>query len=294
MEERSGKKNYIAAFTIGIVITVMIIFNTEFGRLTSSEVSITINQIVGIVILSAIMLVGRNNEKINPPKSKAPWWMYFGGFFGIVILTINYVSVLNTGATVAMAGTVFGQSLMGLICDMTGLFGMEKQRIGRKRILGLTVSLSGILLMFIGGKINILYLILAMLAGAITMTQMIYNSNLGKRKGAFYSANVNVISGLVAALLYAFIFYPERTIEGFKMISSVPFFIMIGGGALACIVVVGSNIIIPRIPAVHSALLISSGQILSAVVIDAILYHTFTIPLFAGALLMIAGLAIKD
>lgn len=291
MEAKTGRA-YIGAFLIGAVISLMVTFNTEFGRLTSSEVSTTVNQIVGIVLLFALMAAARGNEKINPPRRHAGWYMYFGGLFGIAIISINYVAVVNTGATVAMAGAVFGQSLMGFIFDVTGLFGMERRNISARRTVSLLVSCSGILMMLAGGTIDAIYLLLSMSAGALTMMQMVYNSTLAKAKGAFYSARCNVISGLAGALLYSFIFHPATTIAGLEALDEVPFLLMIAGGTLACIVVVGTNVIIPRIPAVHSALLLSSGQILAAVLIDYLLYGIFTAPLLAGAIVMLVGMAI--
>ena len=43
--------------------------------------------------------------------------------------SFNYYTVTAVGATLAMALAVFGQSLVGLIFDLTGLFDMEKKRI---------------------------------------------------------------------------------------------------------------------------------------------------------------------
>ena len=53
---------YIISFITGAVISIMVTFNTEAGRITSSEVSLIVNQIVGIITLEAIMLLARKNE----------------------------------------------------------------------------------------------------------------------------------------------------------------------------------------------------------------------------------------
>ena len=125
------------------------------------------------------------------------------------------------------------------------------------------------------------------------MIQMVYNSSLAKAKGAFYSARMNVISGLFGALVYSFLFFPESTFQGFKALASASFLTMIMGGLLACIVVVNTNIVIPKIPAVYSALLLSSGQILTALLIDYILYDTFTPSLLYGTLVTIVGILLS-
>ena len=67
---------YIISFLTGAVISVMVTFNTEAGKLTSSEVSLIINQIVGIMTLEAIMLLGRKSSLINPPKREVKWYRH--------------------------------------------------------------------------------------------------------------------------------------------------------------------------------------------------------------------------
>ncbi len=283
---------YLIAFITGGVISIMVIFNTEFGRLTSSEVSLTINQITGIVTLTLIMLCFPKSGLVNPKIKKAPWYLFFGGLFGVLIISANYIGVTKTGATIAMAGAVFGQSLTGLVMDLTGLMGVKKQQIGIRRWIGLAICLIGIAIMFVkGGSANPLYILPSIGAGILTMIQMVYNSRLSSYKGPFRAARVNVISGLFGALAYSFIFYPETTIEGFSRLSSVPFFLMVAGGLTACIVVVNTNIVIPKIPAVYSALLLSSGQITVAVFLDLMLYSIFTPALLAGAAVIIIGIA---
>ena len=58
-------------------------------------------------------------------------------------------------------------------------------------------------------------------------------------------------------------------------------------------VVTSSNIIIPKIPAVYSSLLLSAGQILMSLVLDALLYSSFSAPLLVGALVMLAGMLVN-
>ena len=265
--------NYIITFITGAVISLMVICNTELGKATTNEVSLIINQITGIVLLTIILSVGRKNVKINPKREKAPWYMYFGGLFGIVIMIFNFYTVLNIGATLAMATAVFGQSAIGLVMDLTGFMGVQKRKISKLKWLSLAISFIGILVMsiFSDGSFKLLYILMGTAAGVITMIQMVYNSSFAKKKGALFSARQNVISGLGGVLIYAAILYPSATLEGFTHLPSVPFYLIIGGGTLACFVVSSTNIIIPKIPAVYSALLLSSGQILASLLLDNLL-----------------------
>lgn len=290
-----GYINYVVAFLVGAVISLMVVFNTKLGQSTTNEVSIFINQIVGIVTLTIIMVIGRKNPTINPVREKSAWWQWFGGLFGLLILTINYYSVSYTGTTIAMAAAVLGQCLMGLVFDITGWMGMSKQKITRRKIVSLLVSLLGIGVMLFWQSSTlslkvVLFGLLAILSGVLTMIQMVYNSGFSKKKGAFFSARQNVISGLIGIALFMFIFKGSESIEGLKALSSTPLYVILLGGMLACIVVVSTNTIIPKLPGAISSVLLSSGQILMAVALDAFLLGIFEPSLLVGAIIMLVGI----
>lgn len=284
--------NYIITFLTGAVISLMVICNTELGVATTNEVSLIVNQITGIILLTLILTAGRKNVKINPKREPAPWYMYFGGLFGIVIMILNFYTVLNIGATLAMGTAVFGQSAMGLIMDLTGFMGVEKRKISPLKWIALAVSFLGIIVMsvFAGGTFRPVYVVMGVVAGVVTMVQMVYNSTFAKKKGAVFSARQNVISGLGGIIVYAALLYPSATVEGLARLPHVPFYLIVAGGTLACFVVCSTNVIIPRIPAVYSALLLSSGQILASLLLDWLLYSTFSWALLAGTLLMLLGM----
>lgn len=141
-----------------------------------------------------------------------------------------------------------------------------------------------------GGAFRPLYLLMGLAAGALTMTQMVYNSTFAKAKGPLFSARQNVISGLIGMVIFSFITKPSETMDAFRAVPSVPFFLIVGGGVLACWVVVCTNIVIPKIPAVYSALLLSAGQLIASLILDTVIYSTFTPALLIGSIIMMAGM----
>ena len=291
--------SYLMAFIIGAVISVMVVCNTELGLRTSNNISIATNQLVGIISLFVIMLCTRSSKTLNPPRQSAPLWRWFGGLFGLVILTINYFAVSRAGATIAMAAAVLGQCVMGFIFDVTGFMGMEKRKTTRKKLLSLLISFAGIMIMLLfSGDENLLdilfYALLSVLAGATTMTQMVYNSGFAKLKGPLFSARQNVISGFCGILLFIVIFNLKGEMEAVKGLQELTLVEIVAGGLLGQIVVVGSNIVIPKIPGAVSSILMSAGQIITAVVLDYFMYSVFEPSLIIGALLMILGIMLSE
>jgi len=276
----------------GMVISVMVVANTLYGQATTMGVSLIVNHTIGLTILSLILLVGRNKPAIRGPGLKAPWYLYFNGLFGLAILNLNYYTVINAGASLAMASTVFGQSICSLVFDLTGWMGMQKRSLNKTKAVSLLVSLAGILAMATSGDgtFALFSILLGILAGSLTMTQMVLNSTLAIYKGPIRASHQNFIGGLAAGLVFYFLLQGEQTLAGLAATPGLPFLLVFSGGTLAVFVVVSTSYVIVKIPAVYSALLLSSAQILMSLAIDTIFFDSFSLPLLLGSLLMLLGM----
>jgi transporter family-2 protein len=224
-------------------------------------------------------------------RQKAPWYFWFGGAFGFIILNANFITITTIGASLTMATAVFGQSLGSLLFDLTGFMGRKTYPISNRKVFTLTISFIGIVVMATqGGTFAIPYVIIGILTGIITMIQMVYNSRFAAYKGVFYSARHNVISGfLIAAIIYA-LTAAKTTVQALSELNNVPISLILGGGLLAVLVVSGSNYVIPKLPAIYSALLLSAVQIITSIIIDYYLYSLFSTRLLLGALIILLGM----
>ena len=286
--------HYFLATIIGSLVSVMVIFNTRLGEASTMALSFIANHVVSIVVLTLILLIVRLKRGRPAERKKAPWYLWFGGVFGYFILNSNYVTIINVGASLMMATAVFGQSLASLIFDLTGFMGRKIYPVSRYKALSLSLSLVGIVVMgFEGGTFAISYLLLGTLTGVITMVQMVYNSRFATYKGVFFSARQNVISGLIFALIiYAFT-QAERTIEAFKGIGQIPMPLLVGGGLLSVVVVSGSNFVLPKLPVIYSALLMSAAQIITSLAIDYYFYNLSSYPLLIGTLIILLSMVLN-
>ncbi len=279
-------------FLTGMVISVMVVANTQLGVALTMGVSLIVNHIIGVVFLSLLLWVGKNTSAINAPRRRAPLYLWFNGVFGLAILNCNYYTIVHTGASLAMASTVFGQSFFSVIFDLTGFMGMKKRTLSSKKIASLAISATGILIMALGGEGEFVFgfILLGFLAGALTMTQMVLNSTFASYKGSIFASRHNFLTGLIAGLLFYCITAPKATISGFQALPSVSPLLIVSGGLLAIFVVVSTSYVIIKVPAIYSALLLSSAQILMSLAIDALFFDMFSVNLLAGALLMLVGM----
>ncbi|KKK32905.1 membrane protein [Salinicoccus sediminis] len=74
-------------------------------------------------------------------------WHFIGGILGALYVTTNIVLMPHLGATLTLMTVIFGQMLMGLFIDHFGLLGIHKNPIDARRIIGVTMILSGIVLL---------------------------------------------------------------------------------------------------------------------------------------------------
>lgn len=74
-------------------------------------------------------------------------WHFIGGILGALYVTTNIVLMPHLGATLTLMTVIFGQMLMGLLIDHFGLLGIHKNPIDARRIIGVIMILSGIVLL---------------------------------------------------------------------------------------------------------------------------------------------------
>ncbi len=279
-------------FFTGMVISIMVVANTQLGVEVTMGVSLIVNHIIGLTFLSIVLWVGKKNRNINAQRKSAPLYLWFNGVFGLAILNCNYYTIIYTGASLAMASTVFGQSFFSVVFDLTGFMGMKKRKLSPKKVASLGISALGITIMALGGEGDFVFgfILLGFLAGALTMTQMVLNSTFASYKGSIFASRHNFLTGLIAGLLFYFITAPQATITGFQALPSTSALLIFSGGLLAIFVVVSTSYVIIKVPAIYSALLLSSAQILMSLAIDALFFDAFSVNLFIGALLMLIGM----
>lgn len=74
-------------------------------------------------------------------------WHFIGGILGALYVTTNIILMPHLGATLTLMTVIFGQMLMGLLIDHFGLLGIHKNPIDARRVIGVVMILSGIVLL---------------------------------------------------------------------------------------------------------------------------------------------------
>ncbi|MBU5425052.1 DMT family transporter [Tissierella pigra] len=131
-----------------------------------------------------------------------------------------------------------------------------------------------------------IYIILAIAGGFLTILSMVVNASLAKRIGVFQGAFINYIGGLIIILL---ITMGLREYLHMEALVNIPFYAFLGG-ALGVVIVASSNVIIPKIPTIYSTLLIFIGQIFTGVIIDYLRLSHVSKGKIIGGLIVVLGI----
>ena len=133
-----------------------------------------------------------------------------------------------------------------------------------------------------------LMILLAMLGGVLTTLSMIVSSALGKKIGLIQSTIIHYIGGLIGGV-FILIGMGSASAPSIIDLSKMPLYIFLGG-IMGVIVVYISNIVIPKIPVVYSTLLMFSGQMICAIIIDTIIIGEFSLKKLLGAIIVVLGI----
>ena len=136
----------VAATLIGLIISIMVTFNGTLDSYTGNYLSILIIHIVGLITITFILLIKK--EKIGFNK-KLPVYMFSGGAIGVFLVLLNNICFGSLGVSLTLSLGVFGQLVLSIVIDHFGLFGMKQYKFNKKKLIGFTIMLIGIVVMTI-------------------------------------------------------------------------------------------------------------------------------------------------
>ncbi len=99
---------------------------------------------------TAILLVLSLASGVFPPAFTAspqalPWWIWFGGAIGVVLVTTSLILVPRIGSLPWFAAVMTGQTLAAIVLDHYGLLGNPRAEASPLRLLGAGLLIAGVL-----------------------------------------------------------------------------------------------------------------------------------------------------
>jgi bacterial/archaeal transporter family-2 protein len=129
------------------VIPLQAIVNGRLGQevqnpLLASLISFT----GGTLALCILMLVTTRGLPTIPEGAHLPPYLFCGGLFGVVFVTVVLILVPRIGTANVLAAAIVGQLLMSLVIDHFALLGVPQSSISLTKIAGCTLLVAGMLI----------------------------------------------------------------------------------------------------------------------------------------------------
>ncbi|MCT4545102.1 MAG: DMT family transporter [Vallitalea sp.] len=135
-----------------------------------------------------------------------------------------------------------------------------------------------------------MYLILALISGALVIMSISINGSLAKKVGLIQSSITNYLVGFIASIIFYFImslFINDTFFD--KKITDIPFYYFFGGMLGAGIITL-NNLLINKISAIYVTILIFLGQMTAGIVIDYFKFGDVSKGKIIGGALILGGL----
>ncbi|MHC8304700.1 DMT family transporter [Pseudomonas sp. PB3P13] len=110
--------------------------------------------LISVLVLLPIILALRLPLPSLGFISKAPLWMWTGGAFGVVFISLALVLLPKLGASGFIALALAGQVVASLLLDHFGWFGLMQHQVTLPRLFGALLLIAGVVLIQFGDSMG--------------------------------------------------------------------------------------------------------------------------------------------
>lgn len=137
----------LAALVAGAVLSVQVIVNSQALKRFQFESPLQatlLNFVGGGLVLGVVCLACRFSWPGPERIAAAPWWIWCGGLFGILYITVSVLLSPRLGVALFFTLVVAGQMLCAIVLDHFGLLGSDVKPVNLGRIAGVLLVLVGV------------------------------------------------------------------------------------------------------------------------------------------------------
>lgn len=135
----------LIALLSGTLMSVQGVFNTEVTKQTSLWVSSAFVQFTALLVCLAAW-AATDRTSFAGLFSVEPKYMLLSGVLGALITITVVKSMAALGPARAAMLIVIAQLIVAYLIELFGMFGVEKQPLEWRRVLGMAVSIAGIVI----------------------------------------------------------------------------------------------------------------------------------------------------
>jgi transporter family-2 protein len=120
--------------------------NGQLGRNVEHPLQATLISFASgtVIVFVLSILSGHFPPSFTTPPRELPWWIWFGGAIGVVMVTTSLILVPRIGSLSWFAAVMTGQTVAAIVLDHYGLLGNPKTVASPLRLLGAGLLVSGV------------------------------------------------------------------------------------------------------------------------------------------------------
>lgn len=99
---------------------------------------------LGLIFITIINLLFGSSLPRLENLQQAPFWVWFGGIIGAIMVLLSIYAVPKIGVAAYMSAAICGQLIAAIIFDHFGLFGLVANPINGLKITGVCLMLLGL------------------------------------------------------------------------------------------------------------------------------------------------------
>lgn len=136
----------LGAFLSGVLIIFVNYFNSMMGAESSVFYAASYYHVAGFLVFTIILFI-KKESFINLKELKLRY--YLPGLFSVLTILIASFVMPIIGATMLLAFNLIGQTITSNLIDHFGLLEMKKRPLEKKKLIGYSIILLGIIIMFL-------------------------------------------------------------------------------------------------------------------------------------------------
>lgn len=137
--------NLISIF-IGALIGLMVYFNGILSIYLGNYTSSVIVHLVGLIGITIVLICTKSKLKFDRSLSL---FLYSAGVIGVFTVLFTNIGFMSVGASLTIALALLGQTISAIIIDHYGLLGVNVIKFNKKKLIGLSIIILGIIIMTI-------------------------------------------------------------------------------------------------------------------------------------------------
>ncbi|MFC6357034.1 DMT family transporter [Luethyella okanaganae] len=294
----------VFAGVCGALVAVQSRVNGELGdRLGDGFAAAAISFGSGLAILFATLAlwrpgrVGLRRVVVAVRERRLSWWMLLGGCAGAFLVLSQGLTAVALGVALFTVAIVAGQTISGLVLDLTGIAPGGKRRLTVPRVIGAVLALGAVgwaVSAQLPGGVPFWMLVTPFLAGLGIGWQQAVNGRVKAVAGSAMSATlVNFLSGtivlVVATLVHSMVVgWPDR-------LPSEPWLYV--GGAIGCVFIAGAALLVRITGVLLLGLATIAGQLIAALALDLLVpsvSHPVGFSTVAGTMLTLVAVIVAS